>query len=250
MGILRRTASTTGASTACAADAVARGAAEASAQPAQPRDELPHRRLQAPDRPRAAAAQAGRTMRSDGRAARPAPAGDDHHPRSASTPRAPRSSRWATPGWSARSASRSASRPSSRARARAGSPPNTACCPAPPPRASQREAGRGGPSGRTHEIQRLIGRSLRAVVDLKALGERTLWIDCDVIQADGGTRTAVDHRRLRGPGGGAAAPEEAGARFVELPLARLRGRHLGRQRGRRGAARPELRGGLARPRST
>jgi ribonuclease PH len=56
---------------------------------------------------------------------------------------------------------------------------------------SQREAGRGGPSGRTHEIQRLIGRSLRAVVDMKDLGERTLWIDCDVIQADGGTRTAA-----------------------------------------------------------
>jgi ribonuclease PH len=54
----------------------------------------------------------------------------------------------------------------------------------------QRETGRGGPSGRTHEIQRLIGRSLRAVVDMKALGERTLWVDCDVIQADGGTRTA------------------------------------------------------------
>jgi ribonuclease PH len=56
---------------------------------------------------------------------------------------------------------------------------------------SNRETGRGGPSGRTHEIQRLIGRSLRAVVDAKALGERTLWVDCDVIQADGGTRTAA-----------------------------------------------------------
>ena len=55
---------------------------------------------------------------------------------------------------------------------------------------SQREASKGKPSGRTHEIQRLIGRSLRAVIDLKTLGERTLWIDCDVIQADGGTRTA------------------------------------------------------------
>ena len=55
---------------------------------------------------------------------------------------------------------------------------------------SQREVTRGKPSGRTHEIQRLIGRSLRAVVDAKALGERTLWVDCDVIQADGGTRTA------------------------------------------------------------
>lgn len=53
-----------------------------------------------------------------------------------------------------------------------------------------REAARGKVGGRTYEIQRLIGRSLRAVVDLKALGERTIWIDCDVIQADGGTRTA------------------------------------------------------------
>jgi ribonuclease PH len=53
-----------------------------------------------------------------------------------------------------------------------------------------REAGQGRPSGRTQEIQRLIGRSLRAVVDLGALGERTLWVDCDVLQADGGTRCA------------------------------------------------------------
>jgi ribonuclease PH len=53
-----------------------------------------------------------------------------------------------------------------------------------------REAAKGRPSGRTQEIQRLIGRSLRAVTDLKGLGERTIWIDCDVIQADGGTRTA------------------------------------------------------------
>jgi ribonuclease PH len=53
-----------------------------------------------------------------------------------------------------------------------------------------REVNRGRPSGRTHEIQRLIGRSLRAVTDLQRLGERTIWIDCDVIQADGGTRTA------------------------------------------------------------
>jgi ribonuclease PH len=55
---------------------------------------------------------------------------------------------------------------------------------------SDREAARGKQSGRTQEIQRLIGRALRAVVDLNALGERTLQIDCDVIQADGGTRTA------------------------------------------------------------
>jgi ribonuclease PH len=53
-----------------------------------------------------------------------------------------------------------------------------------------REASRGRIGGRTHEIQRLIGRSLRAIADLESLGERTVWIDCDVIQADGGTRTA------------------------------------------------------------
>jgi len=57
-------------------------------------------------------------------------------------------------------------------------------------RRSEREASRGRQSGRTQEIQRLIGRSMRAVADLRALGERTLWIDCDVLQADGGTRTA------------------------------------------------------------
>ncbi len=53
-----------------------------------------------------------------------------------------------------------------------------------------REAARGKQTGRTQEIQRLIGRSLRAVMDLEKFGERTAWIDCDVIQADGGTRTA------------------------------------------------------------
>jgi ribonuclease PH len=53
-----------------------------------------------------------------------------------------------------------------------------------------REASKGKQGGRTHEIQRLIGRSMRAIVDMAKLGERTLWIDCDVIQADGGTRTA------------------------------------------------------------
>lgn len=63
------------------------------------------------------------------------------------------------------------------------------------PRATQertrREVSAGKPSGRTQEIQRLIGRSLRAVVDLKSLGERQITVDCDVIQADGGTRTAA-----------------------------------------------------------
>ncbi len=75
---------------------------------------------------------------------------------------------------------------------------------------SVRESSRGKVGGRTHEIQRLIGRSLRAVTDLTAFGERTIHIDCDVIQADGGTRTAsitgsfvalVDaFRRLKGEG--------------------------------------------------
>ena len=55
---------------------------------------------------------------------------------------------------------------------------------------SDREAARGKQSGRTQEIQRLIGRSMRAVFDLKTLGERTIYLDCDVLQADGGTRTA------------------------------------------------------------
>ena len=63
------------------------------------------------------------------------------------------------------------------------------------PRATEtrnvREASRGRLSGRTSEIQRLVGRALRSVVDLGALGERTVWLDCDVIQADGGTRTAA-----------------------------------------------------------
>jgi ribonuclease PH len=62
------------------------------------------------------------------------------------------------------------------------------------PRSTQtrtsREAALGRISGRTHEIQRLIGRALRSVVDLTRIGERTIWIDCDVLQADGGTRTA------------------------------------------------------------
>lgn len=55
---------------------------------------------------------------------------------------------------------------------------------------TQREANKGKLTGRTMEIQRLIGRSLRAVMDLEKLGERTVWLDCDVLQADGGTRTA------------------------------------------------------------
>jgi ribonuclease PH len=81
---------------------------------------------------------------------------------------------------------------------------------------SPREVVKGAPSGRTHEIQRLIGRSLRAVVDMKALGERTVWVDCDVLQADGGTRCASitgafvalveGLRRARRPGAPAELP--------------------------------------------
>lgn len=56
---------------------------------------------------------------------------------------------------------------------------------------TQRESSKGRVGGRTHEIQRIIGRALRAVTDFAKLGERTVWIDCDVIQADGGTRTAA-----------------------------------------------------------
>jgi ribonuclease PH len=59
------------------------------------------------------------------------------------------------------------------------------------PTRSPRESAKGKIAGRTHEIQRLIGRSLRSIIDLALLRERTIWIDCDVIQADGGTRTAA-----------------------------------------------------------
>jgi len=58
------------------------------------------------------------------------------------------------------------------------------------PRSCQTRIQRGKDSGRTYEIQRLVGRSLRAVTDMRSMGERTIWIDCDVIQGDGGTRTA------------------------------------------------------------
>ena len=74
--------------------------------------------------------------------------------------------------------------------ATAGSRRNTACCPAPPPSARGARPARGKQTGRTQEIQRLIGRSLRAVTDLTALGEKQIVVDCDVLQADGGTRTA------------------------------------------------------------
>ena len=107
-----------------------------------------------------------------------------------------------------------------------------------------REVTKGRPSGRTHEIQRLIGRSLRAVVDMAALGERTVMIDCDVLQADGGTRTASIT-------GAFVALALALRQLVEfgvlkrMPVARLRGRHQRGPGGRRADARPVLRRGLA-----
>ena len=69
----------------------------------------------------------------------------------------------------------------------------------------QRDVSRGRPDGRTVEIQRLIGRSLRGVIDFQALGERTVWVDCDVLDADGGTRCAAI------TGGFTCAPARAGA---------------------------------------
>src|ERR1700686_5205863 len=77
-----------------------------------------------------------------------------------------------------------------RARARAGAPAKSGLLPRAPSEPARREASAGKQGGRTVEIQRLIGRSLRAVIDLQALGERQITVDCDVIQADGGTRTA------------------------------------------------------------
>ena len=77
-----------------------------------------------------------------------------------------------------------------RAAAAAGSRPSTGCSPRRPATASSATSRKGRPDGRTVEIQRLIGRSLRGVVDFAALGERTIYLDCDVLQADGGTRCA------------------------------------------------------------
>ena len=82
----------------------------------------------------------------------------------------------------------------------------------------QRDVTRGRPDGRTVEIQRLIGRSLRGVVDFEALGERTIYLDCDVLQADGGTRCAVDHRRVRGARARVRAAAGRAARVERSPL--------------------------------
>src|ERR1700692_450950 len=116
------------------------------------------------------------------------------YPSCAATPSTPRVRSWlrsAGLACSARPASRKACPRSCAARARGGSRRNTACRRGARTTRSAREAARGKQTGRTQEIQRLIGRALRAVVDLKGLGERTVTIDCDVLQADGGTRTAA-----------------------------------------------------------
>ena len=96
---------------------------------------------------------------------------------------------------------------------------------------SPREAARGKQSGRTQEIQRLIGRSLRAAVDLAALGERTVTIDCDVLQADGGTRTAsitgaylAHGRRLRPPAEARTVVRQSAARAGSRGVGRHRAR--------------------------
>ena len=104
---------------------------------------------------------------------------------------------------------------------------------------------RGGPSGRSQEIQRLVGRSLRAVVEMAKLGERTVWVDCDVIQADGGTRTAAITGAFVAVADAIAAAGED-RRPAGLADPRLRGRDQ-RGHGRQPAgARPQLRRGLHR----
>ena len=113
---------------------------------------------------------------------------------------------------------------------------------------SPREAARGKQSGRTLEIQRLIGRSLRAVVDLRALGERTVTLDCDVLQADGGTRTASitgGIRRARGCG-----RHSCSARARRRAAAWPGGRRLGRHRARRARASISITRKTPRPRPT
>ena len=73
----------------------------------------------------------------------------------------------------------------------AGSPPSIRCSPTPPCSANRATSAKGKIDGRSQEIQRLIGRAMRAALDLEKLGARTVWVDCDVLQADGGTRTAA-----------------------------------------------------------
>ena len=108
-----------------------------------------------------------------------------------------------------------------------------------------REASQGKVGGRTQEIQRLIGRSLRSVMKLDKLGERTIWIDCDVIQADGGTRTAAITGAFVALVLALQTMREKGA-HRRLPVAGLRRRDQRRHHRRHADARPRLRRRLAR----
>ena len=114
----------------------------------------------------------------------------------------------------------------------------------------QRDVTKGRPDGRTVEIQRLIGRSLRGVVDFEALGERTIYVDCDVLQADGGTRCASITGGYVALALALRAARRARASSSASPLTGTRRRGLVRHRRRRAAARPRLPRGLDAPRST
>ena len=112
-----------------------------------------------------------------------------------------------------------------------------------------REAAKGKQSGRTQEIQRLIGRSLRSVCDMKVLGERQIIVDCDVLQADGGTRTASIYRWLPRPPRRPDPPRRS-RRARGQPAHRLLRGHQRRHRRRHPRVRPALRRRLRPPRST
>ena len=135
------------------------------------------------------------------------------------------------------------------AAARVGSPPSTRCSPVRRPSASSARRHAASVSGRTQEIQRLIGRSLRAVTDMRLLGERQVIVDCDVLQADGGTRTASicgGYLALHD----ARQPARAAGTIKKHPIIRALRRGLGRHRqwGGRCSTSPTSR--TPRPRST
>ena len=173
-------------------------------------------------------------------------------PSSAASPSMPKAPAWsssATPMCCAPPAWRRRCRAGCATAARAGSRPSTACCRAPPASARAARPPPGKQAGRTQEIQRLIGRALRAVVDLQALGERQITVDCDVIQADGGTRTAAI------TGGWVALHDclrwmEARQMVRAEGAARPRRGRLLRHLRRRAGARPRLCRGFRRPTPT
>ena len=171
--------------------------------------------------------------------ARSASSGGAGHRLPQQTPRARCSTAPGRRWCSARRRSMPACPPGWPAAAKAGSPPSTRCTRAPVPTAASQRDGRGKAlSGRTQEIQRLVGRALRAAVDLTALGERTLTIDCDVLEADGGTRTAAV------TGGFVALAVAAGPQDARrAPVARSGGGDQRRPPARGAGARPGLRGG-------